>query len=118
MAYLPKWIPSINYARGTIACTAHISNDISPGVVQLYHGFRNANVNYLTDSDSYDPMTGSVPLKSSLCRISKPSDFSFHEGCGPGFVSTICSKTAGENENIPLKDGYGLLKLSFARNGT
>lgn len=46
-------------------------DDIHPHVVQLYHGFEDANANFLTDSGSCDQITGAVPLRSSLCRIRK-----------------------------------------------
>ena len=48
---------------------ATCSDGIHPHVVQLYHGFDEANANLLTDYASCDPITGSAPLRSSLCRI-------------------------------------------------
>jgi hypothetical protein len=30
-----------------------------------------ANANLLTDNNSFDPITGSSPMRASLCRISK-----------------------------------------------
>lgn len=30
-----------------------------------------ANVNLLTDNSTFDPITGSSPMRASLCRISK-----------------------------------------------
>ena len=57
--------------RATVECRARVTEDIRPRVVQLYHGFGEANANLLTDNGSYDPITGSVPLRSSLCRISR-----------------------------------------------
>ncbi|MGB2854831.1 MAG: molybdopterin-dependent oxidoreductase, partial [Dehalococcoidia bacterium] len=57
--------------RASIRCQARLTEDIRPQVVQLYHGFEEANANLLTDNSSYDPITGSVPMRSSLCRIRK-----------------------------------------------
>jgi anaerobic selenocysteine-containing dehydrogenase len=57
--------------RATVECQAHVTEDVRPRVVQLYHGFREANANLLTDNTTLDPITGSVPLRSSLCRISR-----------------------------------------------
>jgi len=57
--------------RASIRCQARLTEDIRHQVVQLYHGFEEANANLLTDNGSYDPITGSVPMKSSLCRIRK-----------------------------------------------
>jgi anaerobic selenocysteine-containing dehydrogenase len=53
-----------------VECVARVTEHIRPRVVQLYHGFAEANANLLTDNDVFDPITGSVPLRSSLCRIS------------------------------------------------
>jgi anaerobic selenocysteine-containing dehydrogenase len=57
--------------RATVECRARVTEEILPRVVQLYHGFRASNANLLTDNSSYDPITGSVPLRSSLCRVSR-----------------------------------------------
>jgi anaerobic selenocysteine-containing dehydrogenase len=57
--------------RATVECQARVTEDIRPRVVQLYHGFGEANANLLTDNTTLDPITGSVPLRSSLCRISR-----------------------------------------------
>ncbi|MFW9916056.1 MAG: molybdopterin-dependent oxidoreductase [Candidatus Thorarchaeota archaeon] len=57
--------------RNSIKCQARLTMNIHPLVVQLYHGFEEANANLLTDSDQMDPITGSVPLRSGLCRIFK-----------------------------------------------
>jgi anaerobic selenocysteine-containing dehydrogenase len=57
--------------RSSIQCQAKLTEDIRPQVVQLFHGFEEANANLVTDNGSYDPITGSVPMRSSLCRIRK-----------------------------------------------
>jgi anaerobic selenocysteine-containing dehydrogenase len=54
-----------------VECQARLTSDIRPRVVQLYHGFAQANANLLTRSDSCDPITGAAPLRSLLCRIRK-----------------------------------------------
>jgi anaerobic selenocysteine-containing dehydrogenase len=55
--------------HGSVICEARLTGGIRPRVVQLFHGFREANANLLTDNNTYDPMTGSVPMRSSLCRV-------------------------------------------------
>jgi anaerobic selenocysteine-containing dehydrogenase len=55
--------------RGEIKCQISLLDGIHPNVVQLYHGFEEANANLLTDYASCDPITGSAPLRSSLCSI-------------------------------------------------
>ena len=57
--------------RAGVNCQVRITEDIRPRVVQLYHGFVKVNANLLTDNRSFDPITGSVPMRSSLCRILK-----------------------------------------------
>jgi anaerobic selenocysteine-containing dehydrogenase len=57
--------------RGSVSCQVRVTGDIRPRVVQFYHGFAEANANLLTDNGSFDPITGSVPMRSSLCRLSK-----------------------------------------------
>jgi anaerobic selenocysteine-containing dehydrogenase len=61
----------IETPRASVTCQVNITEDILPNVVQLFHGFADANANLLTDSSSSDPVTGSVPMRSSLCRMSK-----------------------------------------------
>jgi len=57
--------------RASITCQAKVTDKIRPQVVQLYHGFEQANANLLTGNSSFDPITGATPLRSLLCRISK-----------------------------------------------
>lgn len=57
--------------RASVKCQARLTDNIRPKVVQLFHGFEEANANLLTDNSVYDPITGSVPMRSSLCRIRK-----------------------------------------------
>jgi anaerobic selenocysteine-containing dehydrogenase len=57
--------------RASIKCQARVTTDIRPRVVLLYPGFEEANANLLTDNNLLDPITGSSPMRASLCRISK-----------------------------------------------
>jgi anaerobic selenocysteine-containing dehydrogenase len=61
----------IETPRASVKCQVKVSEDIRPQVVQLFPGFEEANANLLTDNSAYDPITGSVPMRSSLCRMSK-----------------------------------------------
>jgi anaerobic selenocysteine-containing dehydrogenase len=61
----------IETPRGSIECQVKVSQDIRPQVVQVFPGFEEANANLLTDSSARDPITGSVPMRSALCRMSK-----------------------------------------------
>jgi anaerobic selenocysteine-containing dehydrogenase len=62
---------AISTPRGSIQCKATVTEGIDPRVVQLYHGFEEADCNVLTDNTAYDPITGSTGLKSSLCKVEK-----------------------------------------------
>lgn len=62
---------AVESPRGSVQCQAKVSDGIHPQVVQLFHGFEVANANLLTDDRAFDPITGAVPMRSSLCRIRK-----------------------------------------------
>ena len=64
-------IVKIESPRGSIRSTAKFTDSIDPRVVHLYHGFEESNCNILTDHKAFDPITGSVGLKSSLCKVTK-----------------------------------------------
>jgi anaerobic selenocysteine-containing dehydrogenase len=57
--------------RGRVECLAKLTPDIHPRMVQLFPGFEDANANVLTDDTELDPITGSAPMRSGLCRIGK-----------------------------------------------
>ncbi len=61
----------VSSPRGHIQSRARVTGDIDPRVVHLYHGFKESNCNVLTDNKAFDPITGSVGMKSSLCQIEK-----------------------------------------------
>jgi len=61
----------ISSPRGRIQCKASVTNSIDPRVVHLYHGFKMSNCNVLTDNKAFDPITGSVGMKSLLCKVEK-----------------------------------------------
>jgi len=59
--------------RGSIKVRAKLTPDIDPRVVQIYHGWDDANVNMLTDDidTACDPISGYPSFRASLCRIGK-----------------------------------------------
>ena len=61
----------VSSLRGSIQCKASVTNSIDPRVVHLYHGFNESNCNVLTDNKAFDPITGSVGMKSLLCKVEK-----------------------------------------------
>ena len=44
-----------------------------PGVVQITHGWRDANVNDITLDDAFDPICGFPVMKSVPVRLEKES---------------------------------------------
>ena len=64
-------IARISSPRGSILCKTLLTDGIDPRVVHLYHGFRGSNCNMLTDHKAFDPITGSVGMKSLLCKVEK-----------------------------------------------
>jgi anaerobic selenocysteine-containing dehydrogenase len=62
---------TVETKRGHIDIKAKVSDDIMPEVVNVPHGWAQANVNLLTDETPSDPITGTPGLKALLCRIKK-----------------------------------------------
>jgi anaerobic selenocysteine-containing dehydrogenase len=48
-----------------------MTEDLSPGIVSIPHGWAEANANLLTELEPHDPVTGYPELKALLCRIRK-----------------------------------------------
>ena len=59
--------------RGSIKIRVRLTEKIKKGVAHITHGWKEANVNLLTDIDARDPVSGFPSLKSLLCRIRKTS---------------------------------------------
>ncbi|MDR1014126.1 MAG: molybdopterin-dependent oxidoreductase [Coriobacteriales bacterium] len=56
--------------QGEIAMKAEVTNMVMPGVVDIFHGWHQADVNLLTTRD-FDPITGFPPFSSGLCEVAK-----------------------------------------------
>jgi len=63
----------VESARGRIKLKARLSEDLHPQIVAMMYGWSEANVNYLSDDTSRDPISGFPNLRSILCRIEKAS---------------------------------------------
>lgn len=61
----------VETCRGSIKLKACLTEDIVAGAVQISHGWSQANVNELTDSEQRDPIMGYPSLRAMLCRIYK-----------------------------------------------
>lgn len=64
-------IVKVESLRGSIRSFVKVTKSIDPRVVHLYHGFEESNCNILTDHKAFDPITGSVGLKSLLCNVKR-----------------------------------------------
>jgi len=70
----------VKTVRGEVRFTARVTTDILQGVVEVNQGggspiqaegWRNANVNFLTDDQNRDPISGFPVLKALLCEVEK-----------------------------------------------
>jgi len=66
------WI-LLSTGRGVIRVRAELTQKIPPGVVNMYHGRAEADVNTLIDPDYRDPISGFPGYKSLLCQVKKVS---------------------------------------------
>jgi anaerobic selenocysteine-containing dehydrogenase len=64
-----EWVRVFNW-QGEIEMVAEVTNLLLPGMVDIYHGWPQADVNLLTTRD-FDPITGFPPFKSGLCQVAK-----------------------------------------------
>ncbi len=53
---------------GEINVKAEVSNIVLPGVVDIFHGWHQANINELIPRD-FDPVTGYPPFRAALCEV-------------------------------------------------
>jgi len=70
----------VTTARGEVRVVAHVTDDIMPGVVEVNQGggspiqsegWRESNVNFLTDDNNRDPVSGFPVFKALLCDVKK-----------------------------------------------
>jgi anaerobic selenocysteine-containing dehydrogenase len=59
----------VSSRRGNIRLNAHVTDNIKAGVVNLPHGWAEANVNALIDDTALDPVSGFAPFKAQLCQV-------------------------------------------------
>jgi anaerobic selenocysteine-containing dehydrogenase len=62
---------AVETKRGRIELKVKVSEDMLPDVVNISHGWDEANVNILTDETPANTVGGQPALTSLLCRISK-----------------------------------------------
>jgi len=57
--------------EGSITVKANLTQMVQPGVVHVFHGHPEADVNVLFSGDYLDPLSGYPGFKSALCKIEK-----------------------------------------------
>ncbi len=60
----------VETSLGNIKVKAEVTNLVMPGVIDIFHGWQNANVNNLI-ARKFDPITGYPPFKEGLCEVRK-----------------------------------------------
>ncbi|MBP3700655.1 MAG: molybdopterin-dependent oxidoreductase [Lachnospiraceae bacterium] len=55
---------------GELTCKLEISKIIKEGVIDMFHGWSQANINELISRD-FDPISGFPPFKEGLCQVEK-----------------------------------------------
>jgi anaerobic selenocysteine-containing dehydrogenase len=61
----------ISTPSGSIEVDANLTGSGLPGVVHMYHGYREADVNTLFEPDYQDPISGFPGYKSLLCQVQR-----------------------------------------------
>jgi anaerobic selenocysteine-containing dehydrogenase len=61
----------ISTPKDAIVVKANLTQMVQPGVIHMYHGHSEANVNLLFEGDYLDPLSGFPGFKSALCKVEK-----------------------------------------------
>jgi anaerobic selenocysteine-containing dehydrogenase len=61
----------IETSRGKIRVKANLTETVLPGVIHMYHGIGEADVNLLIDPDYLDPISGFPGFKSVRSQVTK-----------------------------------------------
>ncbi|MCD8115615.1 MAG: molybdopterin-dependent oxidoreductase [Oscillospiraceae bacterium] len=64
----------ISTRTGSLLAAAHITLQASPGEIYMYHGYQEADVNALIDTELLDPYTGFPAYKQFRCAVQKVED--------------------------------------------
>jgi len=61
----------ISTPKDEIVVRANLTQMVQPGVIHMYHGHSEADVNVLFESDYLDPLSGFPGFKSALCKVER-----------------------------------------------
>ena len=59
--------------RNGIRVKANLTEVVPPGVINIFHGYRDPEINILFDPDYLDPVSGFPGFKSLICQVTKIS---------------------------------------------
>ena len=81
------WI-ELSSPAGSIRVLANLTELARPGVVHMYHGHPEADVNLLLDPDDLDPISGFPAYRSARCRVDKVPADTVPDGPAPEEVTS------------------------------
>jgi anaerobic selenocysteine-containing dehydrogenase len=64
---------ALSTPRNTIEVKANLTEVVPPGVINIFHGYREPEINTLIDPDYLDPVSGFPGFKSLICQVTKLS---------------------------------------------
>lgn len=64
------WV-TLSTPRNAIRVKANVTEVVPPGVINIFHGYREPEVNTLVEPDYLDPVSGFPGFKSLLCEVKK-----------------------------------------------
>jgi anaerobic selenocysteine-containing dehydrogenase len=59
--------------RNAIQVKANLTEVVAPGVISIFHGYREPEINVLFDPDYLDPVSGFPGFKSLVCQVTRLS---------------------------------------------
>jgi anaerobic selenocysteine-containing dehydrogenase len=64
------WV-TLSTPRNSIKVKANLTEVVPTGVINIFHGYREPEVNILFEPDYLDPVSGFPGFKSLLCEVKK-----------------------------------------------
>jgi anaerobic selenocysteine-containing dehydrogenase len=62
---------TLSTPRNAIEVKANLTEVVPPGVINIFHGYREPEINTLVEPDYLDPVSGFPGFKSLLCEVKK-----------------------------------------------
>lgn len=62
---------TISTLRGSVTVNVHPTHTVPEGLVNLYHGYSEADANSLLDENHLDPYSGFPAYRSTRCAVKK-----------------------------------------------